>query len=135
MAASTVPSPPSATGSSSTGTSGRAIRSPVAMCAATSGALSDPLNLSGETRTWPLGPSEAEVTEWPFPEAGFLPCYCTTGSFHTEELRYGSHSEVVQENRPDHPGRWSGPTVRARAIPAMIVRFGTTRHPRHANDP
>jgi hypothetical protein len=49
--ASTVPSPPSATGSS---TVSAAPRSPAATRAATSGAVSDPLNLSGATTTCPL---------------------------------------------------------------------------------
>src|SRR5262249_46009066 len=56
-AASTVPSPPSATGSSTTGTSGRTRRSPAATRAATSGAASEPLNLSGATTTWSFIPA------------------------------------------------------------------------------
>ena len=46
-AASTVPSPPSATGRQRTSTSGAASRRPRATAAATCGAVSEPLNLSG----------------------------------------------------------------------------------------
>src|SRR6266508_3270168 len=50
-AASTVPSPPSATGCSRTSRPGTAARSPPATAAATPAAPSDPLNLSGATTT------------------------------------------------------------------------------------
>lgn len=50
-AASTVPSPPSATGSSTVAVPGEAARSPAAIRAAASAAVSDPLNLSGAMTT------------------------------------------------------------------------------------
>lgn len=53
-AASTVPSPPSATGSSVTSRPGTTERSPAATCAATCTAVSEPLNLSAAISTRPV---------------------------------------------------------------------------------
>ena len=55
-AASTVPSPPSATGTRIVFSPGLARPSPVATCAATWAAVSVPLNLSGAITTWLIGP-------------------------------------------------------------------------------
>jgi len=55
-AASTVPSPPSATGTWVVVSPGLARPSPAATCAATWAAVSVPLNLSGAITTWLIGP-------------------------------------------------------------------------------
>src|SRR4029453_2144965 len=62
-AASTVPSPPSATGARTTGTCGVSASIPAAIRSATSRAVREPLNLSGAARTAMLAPPVGSVQE------------------------------------------------------------------------
>src|SRR5579864_4023782 len=93
-AASTVPSPPSATGTRTHGSPGRTRCSPAATCSATWVAVSVPLNLSGAITTWLIGPSD-HARAFSVGETGFSSTFKVRRVWMDSDMQGGPVDELL----------------------------------------